>query len=170
MSKLNRISFRDLIDGLYGRFVKIFTIVVLLSIIPMTMFVEGCQTLSVSDNSVILMEVTGYDSGPRSCGWEYNRYGKPVYSYGPNKGKPKDVGITASGTKAKRGTIAADTRYYPFGTKMYIPGYGYGVVEDRGGAIKGRNRIDLWFPTEAEAIKWGRKKNVRVNVKLPDQK
>ncbi len=35
------------------------------------------------------------------------------------------------------GTIAADTDHYPFGTRMYIPGYGWGKVEDRGGAIKG---------------------------------
>ena len=35
------------------------------------------------------------------------------------------------------GTIAADTKYYPFSTRMEIPGYGQGVVEDRGGPIKG---------------------------------
>ena len=43
------------------------------------------------------------------------------------------------------GTIAADTKYYPFGTRMFVPGYGWGVVQDRGGAIKGRSRIDLYF-------------------------
>ncbi|MBW1671032.1 MAG: 3D domain-containing protein [Deltaproteobacteria bacterium] len=39
------------------------------------------------------------------------------------------------------GTIAADTRYYVFGVRMYIPDYGWGVVEDRGSAIKGPDRI-----------------------------
>ena len=56
---------------------------------------------------------------------------------GPSKGKRKDVGITATGTRAKTGTIAADTSIYPFGTIMYVPGYGYGRVEDVGSAIKG---------------------------------
>lgn len=56
------------------------------------------------------------------------------------------------------GTIAADTRYYPFGTRMYVPGYGWGVVEDRGGAIKGKNRIDLYFDSHQDALRWGRKK------------
>ena len=56
------------------------------------------------------------------------------------------------------GTIAADTRYYPFGTRMYIPGYGWGVVQDRGGAIKGPNRIDLYFDSHADALQWGRRK------------
>ncbi len=56
------------------------------------------------------------------------------------------------------GTIAADTRYYPFGTRMFVPGYGWGVVEDRGGAIKGPDRIDLYFDSHKEALKWGRQK------------
>lgn len=71
--------------------------------------------------------------------------------------------MTASGTKAKKGTIAADTRYFPFGTVMNIPGYGYGKVEDRGGAIQGPTRVDLFFKTHQEALHWGRK-NIRVQV------
>lgn len=55
------------------------------------------------------------------------------------------------------GTIAADTRYYPFGTRMYVAGWGYGVVEDRGGAIKGPRRLDLFFGSHAKAQAWGRK-------------
>ena len=56
------------------------------------------------------------------------------------------------------GTVAADTRYYPFGTRLYIPGYGYGVVEDRGSAIKGPTRLDLYFDSHQNALKWGRRK------------
>ena len=63
------------------------------------------------------------------------------------------------------GTIAADTAYYPFGTRMYVPGYGWGVVEDRGGAIKGAHRIDLYFSSHSDALRWGRK-NVGVTVEL----
>lgn len=64
------------------------------------------------------------------------------------------------------GTIAADTRYYPFGTRMYVPGYGWGVVEDRGGAIKGPNRIDLYHHSHQEALQWGRR-NVHVIIEYP---
>lgn len=56
------------------------------------------------------------------------------------------------------GTIAADTTHYPFGTRMYVPGYGWGVVTDRGSAIKGPDRIDLFFSSHDEALVWGRKK------------
>ena len=134
------------------------------------MMMEGCRVVSVRPPStsgpgtVVLMEVTGYDNGPTSCGWERDWLGRPVYSYGPMKGKRKQVGITASGTRAKHGTVAADTRHYPFGTILYIPGYGYGRVEDRGGDIKGPARLDLWFPNEKAALQWGRRKNVRVTV------
>jgi len=64
------------------------------------------------------------------------------------------------------GTIAADTRYYPFGTRMYVPGWGWGRVEDRGGAIKGRNRIDLYFSSHDEALQWGRQK-LPVQIEYP---
>ena len=61
------------------------------------------------------------------------------------------------------GTIAADTKYYRFGTRMYIPGYGWGKVTDRGGAIKGPNRLDLYFSSHKTALRWGRKK-VKVQI------
>ena len=104
------------------------------------------------------MLVTAYDAGQESCGWKkkYGCIGPPVYAYGPSKGKRKKVGITSDGTKAKKGTIAADIRRYPYGTRMYVPGYGWGVVHDTGSAIKG-NHIDVFFKDHDDAMEWGRK-------------
>jgi peptidoglycan DL-endopeptidase CwlO len=65
-------------------------------------------------------------------------------------------GTTASGLPTSWGTVAVDTRIFPFGTKMYIPGYGNGVAADTGSAIVGRI-IDVWFPTCEQARAWGRK-------------
>lgn len=101
------------------------------------------------------MTVTGYCSCGKCCGWHRNWLLRPVYSSGPNKGKTKKVGVTASGATVGYGTIAADTSLYPFGTVMYVEGYGYGRVEDKGGAIKG-NKIDLYFPSHSKALKWGK--------------
>ena len=56
------------------------------------------------------------------------------------------------------GTIAADTKYYPFGTRMYVEGYGWGVVADRGGGVKGSTRLDLYHDSHRDALVWGRKK------------
>ena len=67
----------------------------------------------------------------------------------------------------KGGTIAADTRFYQFGTRMYIPRYGWGAVEDRGEAIKGANRLDLYFDSHKNALDWGRK---TVKVRVEKQK
>ncbi|MCS1350560.1 3D domain-containing protein [Mechercharimyces sp. CAU 1602] len=63
---------------------------------------------------------------------------------------------TATGTVPKRGTIAVDPSVIPLGTKLYIPGYGYGVAEDTGGAVNG-NIIDLFFTSRSEALQWGRR-------------
>jgi len=94
---------------------------------------------------------TGYTAGVESTG---KRPGHPLY------------GITYSGVKVRRdqvSTIAADTRIFPIGTLLYIPGYGYGVVADTGSAIKGK-RIDLYFETIKQVYEqWG-KRTVHVEV------
>jgi len=121
------------------------------------------RTLPAPDE-IKRMEVTGYCECGKCCGWERSwwRLGKPVFSSGPNKGKPKKVGITADGSEARRGTVAADTSVLPMGTILYIPGYGWGKVQDRGSAIKG-NRLDLFFESHQEALEWGRQ---QVDVKV----
>ena len=97
-----------------------------------------------SSKRIITMEVTAYCPCTKCCG-------------------PEAQGITASGKPVSYNGgafVAADTRKLPFGTKLTIPGYGAGravEVIDRGGAIKGE-RLDVFFPTHAEALRWGRQK------------
>jgi len=53
--------------------------------------------------------------------------------------------------------VAADLNVFPIGTVLFIPGYGYGVVADKGGAIKG-NELDLYYETVEDVYsKWGKK-------------
>jgi len=106
--------------------------------------------------------VTAYCNCGDCCGWEFSLLGlgPPVYTYGPQKGQRKKVGVTARGTVARLGTVAADPKVYPFGTRLQIPGYGTGIVEDVGGAIKGRH-IDVWMPSHETALRWGRR-NLKV--------
>ncbi|OGJ50725.1 hypothetical protein A2307_03690 [Candidatus Peregrinibacteria bacterium RIFOXYB2_FULL_33_20] len=65
----------------------------------------------------------------------------------------------ASGAQVFAGFIAAPSSF-SFGTKIFIPGFGTGEVQDRGGAIK-NNRIDLWMGFGDEglnrALAWGRR-------------
>jgi len=60
------------------------------------------------------------------------------------------------GAKTRRGIVAVDPRVIPLGTHMFIKGYGYAVAADTGGAIKGR-RVDLFFKSKRDAVKWGRR-------------
>jgi len=130
---------------------------------------SSCQTIKPPRNAVrqqVVMETTGYCKCGQCCNWKRNWLLRPVIAAGPSKGQPKKVGQTASGRKAKaHRTIAADTSRYPFGTVMYVPGWGYGVVEDRGSAVKG-DHIDLFFGSHGEALRWGRRKK-QVTVWTP---
>jgi 3D (Asp-Asp-Asp) domain-containing protein len=104
---------------------------------------------------VVVLEATGYCACGDCCNWRRTWLGRTVIARGPSRGHPKKVGYTASGVQAHPGTIAADTSLFPFGTIMYVPGYGYGRVEDRGGDIQGA-RIDLFFLSHQTALNWGR--------------
>ena len=121
------------------------------------------QTAEVQEETLEL-QVTGYCNCGKCCGWrnKWFFFGEPVYSYGKMKGSPKKIGMTASGRVAAKGTIAADPSVFPFGTKMTIPGYGPGIVQDVGGSVKGTH-IDIWFPSHKEAVTWGTRK-IKVNV------
>lgn len=135
------------------------------SILAVAVAVGGCASIRPPAHTrpvVQTMRVTGYCKCGRCCGWRRNWLGMPVVASGPHAGRPKVVGMTASGARARPGTIAADGALYPFGTVMYVEGYGFGRVEDRGGAIKGQH-IDLYFKTHAEAQQWG-SKTMRVYV------
>jgi len=63
-------------------------------------------------------------------------------------------GHTASGSPVGWGAVAVDPSVIPLGSRLNVPGYGLGVAADTGGAIRGA-RIDLWFPSVAQAHTWG---------------
>lgn len=92
-------------------------------------------------------------------------YTAGIESTGKSPDHP-EYGITYSGVKVKRdlySTIAADLSVFPIGTILFIPDYGFGVVADKGGAIKG-NKIDLYYETVKDVYtKWG-KRNLDVYV------
>lgn len=63
---------------------------------------------------------------------------------------------TATGAAVRYGVAAVDPAVIPLGTRLYVEGYGYATALDVGGSIKG-NRIDLFFPSEYECNRWGRR-------------
>ena len=77
---------------------------------------------------------------------------------------PYADGFTSTNYKAGYRSVAIDPEYgmFSYGDILYIEGYGIGLANDCGSAIKGK-RIDVCFDLgeEKKAIEWGRKK-VRV--------
>ncbi len=96
------------------------------------------QTKYFQKNSLtrefFLITVTAYTASADECG--------------------KSDGITASGTKVHKGTLACPKRF-GFGTKIKIGDLGTYVCEDRGGSITG-NHFDIYMPTKKEAISFGK--------------
>ena len=107
--------------------IQITTIIILLSLSPR------------AEQKYFLMVATGYCPCEICC-------------------SPYADGLTYTGDKAGRGCIAIDpkARILKMGQKVYVEGYGYGVCNDIGGAIKGWE-VDLCFDTHEEALEWGRK-------------
>lgn len=58
--------------------------------------------------------------------------------------------------------IAVDPNIIPLGSKVWVEGYGEAIAADTGGAIKG-NKIDVFIPTQQQALEWGRKQ-VKVRI------
>ncbi len=77
-------------------------------------------------------------------------------------------GHTATGKSPRVGYVAVNPNVIPYGTRLYIPGYGYCTAQDTGafrheeGGTK--NQIDVFLNTEKECIRWGRKYNVTVYI------
>lgn len=110
------------------------------------------------------MTTTAYCHCGKCCSYKWFLF-IPYQKTGRFSFRLKHVGKTSSGAIVSPGTIAADRSIYPYGTVMYIPGYGYGRVEDTGGAIDGQH-IDLYFPNHLLALKWG-VQTKKVKVWLP---
>lgn len=116
----------------------------------------------ISDGKVIRSEVVRTElldegaEGSLRVGSEEDTVGRVLRmkatAYHPTDGDGR--GITATGTKAGRGTVAVDPSVIPLGASVYIPGYGDAVAADTGGAIVG-NRIDLCMETFSECYDFG---------------
>jgi len=102
-------------------------------------FIEGVRdALTKEHKYAIDVEATAYCPGACCCG-----------NYAD--------GFTATGENAYGRGVAVDPKVIPLGSMLYIPGYGYAIADDVGGAIKGE-KIDVRFRTHEEARQWGRQR------------
>lgn len=102
-------------------------------------------------SSIIYMQITAYTH----TGHKAAQGGWPQYTR----------------TLAKPGTIAVDPNAIPYGTLLYVTGYGYCVAEDTGSNTADSSRMgDVFMNTKAECYRWGRKRNVTVYIVQTDYK
>lgn len=111
------------------------------------------ETVSYVPLKKIKGYATGYFGPIRSDYLTKEKYIKAIRMNGEGK-------FTNSGTKPRIGTVAADTRFYPFGTIIYIPEINFwGKVEDIGSKVKGEKHIDIFCghgkKAERIAKAWG---------------
>lgn len=76
--------------------------------------------------------------------------------------------VTSRGYTPSKVYAAADPERLPYGSKLIIPGYGEVEVQDTGSALRAdpdNIRIDVYFDTHEEAIRWGRR-NLDIQIVL----
>jgi 3D (Asp-Asp-Asp) domain-containing protein len=79
---------------------------------------------------------------------------------------PRAQGLTRLETSAWKPGVAADWRYWKPGTMVIVDGYNDNkpvMVDDTGGAIKGKKRFDLRMTYHWQARDWGMK-DVKVTI------
>jgi uncharacterized protein YabE (DUF348 family) len=84
---------------------------------------------------------------------------------------PKGLGgstITASGRTLTKGVVGIDPTLFPYGTQMYIPGYGVGVAGDTGAARRSRLWIDLGYD-DSNYEHWSKYVDVYLLAPVPDK-
>jgi len=69
--------------------------------------------------------------------------------------------VTASGEPTQPLITIAAGPDLPFGTWVWLEGFGWRRVDDRGSRIK-PGHVDICFPTRAEALEWGRREILMV--------
>lgn len=101
--------------------------------------------------------------GARILDCTLTAYTAGIESTGKQPGDP-GYDITSTGVPAIQGvTVAVDPSVIAYGTKLYIPGVGYRVAEDTGGAIIG-DHIDVFYNSVQVALNFGVKPDVPVYI------
>ncbi len=106
--------------------------------------------LSKKEFAVLKVRATAYSNDPISINVEKWRDGK-----------------TATMTTARWGVVATDPKVIPLGSRIFIEDMGWFSAEDTGGRIKG-NRIDIFYPSRAEALQFGKKELIVLIEKIND--
>jgi uncharacterized protein YabE (DUF348 family) len=76
--------------------------------------------------------------------------------------------ITATGRLLTKGVVGIDPTVIPYGTELYVPGYGIGVAADTGGPRRTRLWIDLGYDDE-NWVSWSKPVDVYLLTPVPPE-
>lgn len=76
--------------------------------------------------------------------------------------------ITATGRVLTKGIVGIDPKVIPYGTQLYVPGYGLGIAADTGGPRTFRLWIDLGYDDE-NWVSWSKYVDVYLLTPLPEE-
>ncbi len=131
----------------------IIAVVVIVSIIVLFIPRTASQTLPERHSQFYEISYASWQS-PVRMDWQSEKFWRIVTGYSSTPDQTDDTPfITASGQRVRLGIVA--TNEFPFGILLLIDGLIY-EVQDRTNARYGY-RIDIWFPTRAEALAWGKR-------------
>lgn len=121
------------------RLIMIIEVAIIIALVFVLFTEERAEAIKEPEAKHFIMEASAYYPGPECC-------------------DPFADWKTATGADAGKGCIAIDPKNGPLklGQKVFVEGYGYGICNDVGGAIKGW-KIDLCYDTLDEAKEYGRK-------------
>lgn len=131
---------------------------------PETPFVLSAPTNRVIayGTNVVIRSVDTPD-GPREY-WRHFRMYATSYH-------PKPLGgndITATGRKLMKGIVGIDPNIIPYGTALYVPGYGDGIAADTGAPRSFHYWIDLGY-SDADYQHWSRWVDVYLLTPVPSK-
>jgi len=117
---------------------------------------EGRYNMKNLTTFVLILMLLSITYAVVFCTPKYFELTATAYYPGSESCYPFDDGFTATGDVAGKGSIAIDPKNGPLkmGDKVFVVGYGDGVCNDVGSAIKGW-KIDVCFDTYEEAKEWG---------------
>ncbi len=126
-----------------------------------TIVVDPPQNRIIAYGTQVVVRTIDTPDGPREY-WRVMRLYTTSYY-------PAGLGgdnITATGRVLQKGIVGVDRHIIPFGTEVYVPGYGVGLAADTGPAHGNGMWIDLGY-SDADYEHWSRYTEVYILTPVP---
>lgn len=115
----------------------------------------GSKTLIKAENNIVLKGSAQFGTGKKDLKEKDLQFSKKYTGIASAYHEPKG-NHCANGMEVAVGRIGVDPSIIPYGTKLYVTGYGYCIAADTGPGVTSMGRfVDLYMNSEAECEQWG---------------